>query len=164
MLRVCPSRDLGHAAALACAATWAFATVIFGRIARTLEARALNFLKTALSALLLAVTSVSLGDLPALSALLLGCWLVVLPGAGPRLAGVRASARGLVAGAFVGTYEEVLLGTFAVRTVSAGVATTLVATTPMFAFAFVWLTGGRPGVRSILGALVALVGVPVLVW
>lgn len=296
--------DLGHAAALCCAATWAFATVVFGKIAQTVDPRALNFVKSALSAVLLVGTSVALGDIPAVSAhdltalavsaffglmvadtayfvalrelgpargvvfvslipvctallampvlhepftlrmavgmvltlggvtlvvrrpttadvdtpampasaspaprharrgviagvaycaaqaaanvltkatdvclsplalsslrmsmgaLLLGLWILMLPGARARFAGVRASGRGLASGAFIGTYVGVLLGTFALRTVSAGVATTLVATTPLFALLFAWIAGEMPRMRAVVGSVVACAGVAVLV-
>lgn len=298
----------GHIAALACAATWAIATLLYGKAALTVDARALNLFKCGLSTALLGVTALALGDTPPISArdltalaasavcgLLLAdtayfialrelgaargvlfvslcpvttallAWPVLDEPMTPRMvagmlitiAGVTivvrsrsatvsapvsatvggspASAKGLWVGVVsgvvycttqaganvltkgtdaslsplalsvtrlamgtlmlaailvvtaqgrnhvralaarqvlkpatiatvVGTYGGLVAGTYALRTVSAGVATTLVATTPLFALALSRvITGETPTPRALIGAVLALVGVAVLV-
>lgn len=61
------TETLGHLAALGCAATWAIATLLYGKAALTVDARALNLWKCALSAALLGITALALDDIPTLS-------------------------------------------------------------------------------------------------
>lgn len=288
---------LGHAAALACAAMWAVSTLLFGRVAQSVDVRMLNLLKCAIGALFLGLTSLFLGDLPhlaardvvvlgasavlgviiadvayfvalrelgaargvlfvslvpvstallavpvlgepltprmlagmaltltgvtvvvrekarpaasatgrpssvrtgvlggavyclaqaaanvltksadvslsplalsstrmAMGAVLVGLWLLVSTRGRLPLQGVRASLPSVTLAIFLGTYVGLVLGTWALRTVSAGVATTLVATTPLFALGFALLMGERPSLRATGGAVLALCGVALLV-
>jgi drug/metabolite transporter (DMT)-like permease len=63
-----------------------------------------------------------------------------------------------------GAYFGLLLGTYALRTVTAGIATTLIATTPLFAMVIARVIGKEtPLPRMLLGAVVALAGVALLV-
>lgn len=55
---------LGALSALACAATWAFATIVFGRAAAAVDARVLNLAKCVVASVLLGGTSLLLGDVP----------------------------------------------------------------------------------------------------
>lgn len=290
------SPTLGHVAALVCAATWAMASLLFGKAAHAVDVRTLNLLKCGLAALLLGATSFALGDLPhiggrdllalagsslvglviadtayfvalrelgaargvlfvalvpvctallavpvlhepltlpmlagmaltltgvtvvvrerasgvarsaaaaaslkkgvlggglyctaqaganvltkstdlslsplalsstrmAMGALLLGILLLVSTRGSVPLQGVRASLPRVALAIFLGTYVGLVLGTYALRTVSAGVATTLVATTPLFALLFSLVTGERPSLRAAGGAVLALCGVALL--
>jgi drug/metabolite transporter (DMT)-like permease len=287
------TETFGHLAALGCAATWAIATLLYGKAAQTVDARALNLWKCALSAALLGVTALALDDVPHLSTrdawalaasavlgLLLAdtAYFVALREIGPArgvlfvslvpvttallavpaldepltlrmaagmlvtITGVTIVVRsrvsstaqgrtwvGVVAGIIycvtqaganvltkgtdpshsplalsvtrlaigalllgailgvtakgranvralgpvmkpatiatvVGTYGGLVLGTYALRTVSAGVATTLIATTPLFALVLTRVfTGETPPPRSLVGAVLALLGVALLV-
>lgn len=287
------TETFGHLAALGCAATWAIATLLYGKAALTVDARALNFWKCALSTVLLGVTALLLGDIPHLSTrdawalaasavfgLLLAdtayfialreigpargvlfvslvpvttallavptldepltlrmvagmlvtitgvtivvrsrvtstahgrTWVgvaagvvycvtqaganVLTKGTDPSLSPLALSVTRLTIGALllavilgvtargranvralgpvmkpitiatvVGTYGGLVLGTYALRTVSAGVATTLVATTPLFALVLTRVfTGETPPPRALVGAVLALLGVALLV-
>ena len=61
------TETFGHLAALGCAATWAIATLLYGKAAQTVDARALNLWKCVLSTVLLGVTALVLGDMPSFS-------------------------------------------------------------------------------------------------
>ena len=61
------TETFGHLAALGCAATWAIATLLYGKAAQTVDARALNLWKCALSLALLGVTALVLDDIPSFS-------------------------------------------------------------------------------------------------
>lgn len=284
---------VGHLAALGCASLWAVSTVIFGTATKSVDVRALNFVKCVIAAVLMVLTSVVLGDVPhpstrdavalAISAVLgiviadtgyfvalqeLGAargslfvalvpvctavfaipvlgealtvpkvfgMIVTLAGvtlvvrgraegaglgrtrigvvggvvyctaqalanvltksadaslsplalstfrfvvAGVVLVGLLASTRkgrasiaGLtpvlprsVVATFVGAYCGQLLGTFGLRTVSAGVATTLMATTPLFAMVIARAFSGEALTpRMVGGAVLAVAGVALLV-
>lgn len=288
------TETLGHLAALGCAATWAIATLLYGKAALTVDARALNLWKCALSTVLLGLTALALDDIPQLStrdsialiaSAVLGLlfadtayfvalrelgaargvlfvslvpvstallawpaldepltlrmaagmlvtitgvtivvrsktnattttgrtWIGVVAGlvycltqAGANvltkgtdpshsplaLSVTRLAIGALLLGAIlgatsqgrahvkalrpvlkptgfatlVGTYGGLVMGTYALRTVSAGVATTLVATTPLFALVLSRVvTGETPPPRALVGAVMALVGVALLV-
>lgn len=62
------SETAGHLAALACAATWAVATVIFGRATASIDVRLLNLMKVTVSALLLGATVFVVHGLPTITA------------------------------------------------------------------------------------------------
>lgn len=287
------TETLGHLAALGCAATWAIATLLYGKAAQTVDPRALNLWKCVLSAVLLGVTALVLRDVPQLSTrdslalaasavfgLVLAdtAYFIALREIGPArgvlfvslvpvttallavptldepltlrmvagmlvtIVGVTIVVRsrvtetkdgrlwvGVVAGVvycvtqaganvltkgtdpshsplalsvtrltigalilavmlgvtargranvralgpvmkpitiatIIGTYGGLVLGTYALRTVSAGVATTLVATTPLFALVLTRVfTGETPPPRALVGAVMALLGVALLV-
>lgn len=99
----------------------------------------------------------------AMGAVLVGLWLLVSTRGRLPLQGVRASLPSVTLAIFLGTYVGLVLGTYALRTVSAGVATTLVATTPLFALGFSLFMGERPSLRATAGAVLALCGVALLV-
>ncbi len=71
-------------------------------------------------------------------------------------------ARGSL-GTLAGAYAGLLLGTYAIRTVPTGVATTLIATTPLFALVAARVVDKEtPSARTLAGALLALAGVALL--
>jgi drug/metabolite transporter (DMT)-like permease len=63
---------------------------------------------------------------------------------------------------FVGTFAGMWLGTYGAKGLPIGIATTLAATTPVWALALARFTGERVTVRAVLGAVVAILGVVVL--
>lgn len=85
----------------------------------------------------------------------------------PALAAVanRKAMKFIVAGTFIGPVFGIWMSMLAFQNASAGVATTLVSTTPVMMIPIVWLLfGERPSLRAVLGSIVAVVGVALLVW
>lgn len=85
-----------------------------------------------------------------------------------RFGKVRAALRdrramGLAAaGAFVGPFLGVGCSLLAVQYIETGVAASIIATTPLMVIPFAWFEGDRPGVRGIVGTILAVVGVTLL--
>lgn len=86
--------------------------------------------------------------------------------AGPRL---RAALRDRVAmrqaafGAALGPFIGVALSLYALQTTAAGVAASLLSTSPIFVIPLAaWLDGERAGLRGVLGAVIAVAGVALL--
>ncbi len=98
----------------------------------------------------------------------LACFVVLAAAvrAGPRLraavrdrVGLRQAALGAVLGPFLG----VTLALYALQSTAAGVAASLLSTSPIFVIPLAaWLEGERPGLRGVLGAVVAVAGVALL--
>jgi drug/metabolite transporter (DMT)-like permease len=68
----------------------------------------------------------------------------------------------IVLASCIGTFVGMWLGTFGAKGLPIGVATTLAATTPVWALLFARAAGEQVTFRSVVGAVVALVGVVVL--
>ncbi len=60
---------------------------------------------------------------------------------------------------FIGTFMGIWLQQISLKYAAAGVAQTLIATSPLFVIPIVALTGERVSLRALLGALIAIVGV-----
>ncbi|MEM8873262.1 MAG: DMT family transporter [Planctomycetota bacterium] len=71
----------------------------------------------------------------------------------------------IVIGMVLGTFTGLLLQQFSVKhAVNAGIAQTLLNTTPLFVLPIAPLIGERVSRRAVLGAIVAMAGVSVLLW
>ena len=83
---------------------------------------------------------------------------LLAPFARVRIGGTTAVAT------LIGTYGGIWLGSIALKSLPAGVATTLAATTPIWALAIARALGEPITQRALAGAAMAVVGVGVLVW
>ncbi len=81
---------------------------------------------------------------------------------GLRVIATRAVLPAVVAAALIGTLGGIWLGTLGTKHLPVGVATTLAATTPIWALLLARLSGEAVKPRSFVGALVAVCGVVVL--
>jgi drug/metabolite transporter (DMT)-like permease len=114
------------------------------------------------------------GDFPALSATLIRMvvattviWLMALVGgqAGPTWQALkdREARRWLVGGAFIGPFIGIWLSLVAVRTAPVGIASTLMALSPIMLIPFDhWLFDERITPRSIIGTVIALGGAAII--
>lgn len=68
----------------------------------------------------------------------------------------------IFAASFIGTFAGMWLGTWGAKGLPIGIATTLAATTPVWALVLARFTGERVTARAVVGAVVALAGVVVL--
>ncbi|MFT5357789.1 MAG: drug/metabolite transporter (DMT)-like permease [Polyangiales bacterium] len=66
------------------------------------------------------------------------------------------------AGAFVGPFLGVGCSLLAVQYIETGVAASIMATTPLMVIPFAWFEGDRPGIRGVIGTLLAVLGVTLL--
>ena len=98
----------------------------------------------------------------------LACFVALVPAAsaGPRLRaalGDRSALGYATVGALLGPFLGVSLALFALQRTSAGVAASLLSTSPIFIIPLAArLEGERVGVRGLLGAVVAVAGVALL--
>lgn len=66
------------------------------------------------------------------------------------------------AGAFVGPFLGVACSLLAVQFIETGIAASIIATTPLMVIPFSWIEGDRPGIRGIIGTVLAVLGVVLL--
>lgn len=98
----------------------------------------------------------------------LGCFalLAAALGAGPKLRAAlrdRTALRQAAFGAALGPFLGVSLALFALQSTAAGVAASLLSTSPIFVIPLTsWFEGERAGLRGVLGAVVAVAGVALL--
>jgi drug/metabolite transporter (DMT)-like permease len=113
---------------------------------------------------------------PALSAVMirmsvamvvLWAWAAVRGEAGPtirRLRADRGAAAAVFGGAFMGPFIGVWLSLIAVQTARVGIASTLMAMSPVLSLPLVhWFFGERASPRAILGTLIAMSGVILII-